>query len=746
MSEALDGVEGRAKRRATMTRVRLVVIGLVLFAGMGRVVGRAWEIQVVRADELRDMAERQYVRRIHLPAKRGAIYDRTMSELAVSVRAPSVYANGRVYNREGRDAADDARRLAAALELDPEEAQSALTADRYFTWLRRWVSAEQAEAVRDLHIPGVETTFESRRYYPNRDLAAHILGFAGIDSQGLEGLERQYDEDLRGQQDAIRGIRDARGRMVFSEDLMTDHTPEGHSLVLTIDRTIQHVAETELAAAVSTFEARAGMVVVVDPRTGEILAMANEPAFNPNDFSSFRPEQWRNRAVHDQFEPGSTFKIFTVAAALNAGVIRPDQVFFCENGRMQIADYTIHDSHRDGWLSVAQILQRSSNIGAARIALELGRPTFYRYIRRFGFGDRTGVPLPGETAGRLRHWRHWFDVDVATVAFGQGIGVSTLQLAMATAAIADGGRLHAPLLVQRMLGPDGEVIQEFTPEVRRRVVSRQVARLVSDMMTSVTEEGGTGTEAALDGYLVAGKTGTAQMADLEHGGYADDSWLASFVGFVPADRPRLAIAVVLVEPVINHYGGVTAAPVFRRIADQALRYLGVPPSRPVRGEGREERAEPEAAVARSSAEPQADAPPPIEQTEAAEDTGDPSWPRMPDFTGMSMRRALRTASEAGLQVVLDGSGRATRQAPAPGRRVDPARRPVIRFEPPAPPRAAPPEVGGGEPGGAREPAGAARGAATEPEGEAPSTDEAEPEAGARPGAAPRPVAEEAVDA
>jgi cell division protein FtsI (penicillin-binding protein 3) len=682
--------ERRAARKALLARIRMILIVFVFLGGLGKVVGKAWDLQIVQADELREMAERQYVRRIHLPAKRGAIYDRSMNELAVSVGAPSVFVNGRAFAQAGRDPAAEAGRIASVLEMEAPDVQRALTTDRQFLWLRRWIPPEQAEQIRQLAIPGVEITQEARRYYPNRELASHILGFAGIDSQGLEGLERQYDELLRGQQEGIQGLRDARGRLVFSEDLMTDQTPEGNSLVLTIDRTIQHVAEVELAAAIRTFEARAGMVVVVDPRTGEILAIANEPDFNPNNFSAFRPEEWRNRAIHDMFEPGSTFKIFTIAAALNAGVIRPDETVFCENGRMEIADYTIHDSHRDGWLSVAQVLQRSSNIGAARIALELGRPQFYRYIRRFGFGERTELGLPGETPGRLSHWHSWYDVDVATIAFGQGVGVSTLQLAMATAAIADGGRLHRPLLVRRILGPDGSVVQEFTPEVRRRVVSRETARLVADMMTGVTEDGGTGIDAALDGYLVAGKTGTAQVADPVHGGYAEDAWIASFVGFVPADRPRLAMAVVLVEPVINHYGGQTAGPVFRRIADQALRYLGVPPNRPTADA-------PAAAAVEPTAEPSEGDVEAAEAAEAAavdeaaaeeaaveaEAAAHPEWPEMPDFSGMSMRRALQTSAAAGLAIIVEGTGRAVDQAPRAGRRVDPERRPVVRFEAPA---------------------------------------------------------------
>ena len=339
-----------AARRALLIRVRILIVALALVWGLGKVIGRAWDLQVVQAEELRGMAERQYVRRIELPAKRGAIFDRAMNELAVSVQAPSVYVNGRDFSASGQDPAASAGELARILGMESDEVTAALAADRYFLWLRRWVTPEQAQNVEGISVPGVHLTREPRRYYPNRELAGHLIGFAGIDSQGLEGLERQYDELLRGQQEGIRGLRDARGRLVFTEDLMDGQTPEGHSLVLTIDRTIQFVAEQELAAAVSTYEARAGMVVVVDPATGEILAMANEPSFNPNDFSAFRPEQWRNRAVHDQFEPGSTFKIFTVAAALNAGVIRVDETIFCENGRMEIGQLH-HPRFASRWLA-----------------------------------------------------------------------------------------------------------------------------------------------------------------------------------------------------------------------------------------------------------------------------------------------------------------------------------------------------------------------------------------------------------
>lgn len=728
-------------RRVLWIKVRIGFLLLLLAIGLGLIVRRAFVLQLVEGDELRQMAEQQYLREVRLPGRRGTLYDRNGRELGVSVDVESVSANPRQIAQPERAAAQ----LAGALGLDEARLAQRLKSRRFFAWIKRRVQPEEAAAVRALKLPGVAIERESRRFYPNRQLAAHLLGFAGMDGVGLEGLELVYDEPLRGRGEVVQGLRDARGNLVFAEELVDGRRVTGHDVVLTLDKTIQHIAEEELAAAMTTYEAHAGAVVIVDPRTGEVLAIANAPTYNPNDSSGSTAFDRRNRAVVDRFEPGSTIKIFTVAAALAAGTLRPNDQIFCERGFFEMADYTIHDAHRDGWLSPTQILARSSNIGAAKIALGLGRSRLYQFFRRFGFGEATGLPLPGETPGSINDYRDWKDGDTASAAFGQGLSVSAFQLAMAVAAVANGGKLMRPLLVKRVVDSRGETVEENLPRVRRRVIPEATARLVSSMLTAVTEDGGTGIEAALDDYLVAGKTGTAQKADFEHGGYADDRWLASFIGFVPADRPRLAMVVVIDEPIVSHYGGLVAAPVFRRISDRALRYLGVTPSfggvarrRPAR-RGDETRAlaaegnSIEAALegAHSPPPPAAVAPPlpaegaepsaPLQVGAAAVDASGaeqapptfaevvppapprpedepivyetprrpeaPTLPpirvgqvRVPDLTGMTLREALAAARRRGLALAPQGSGVVVQQVPEPTVGV-PRRTPIrVRLE------------------------------------------------------------------
>ncbi|HUT78669.1 MAG TPA: penicillin-binding transpeptidase domain-containing protein, partial [Polyangia bacterium] len=608
-----------------------------------------------RGAELERMAREQYTRRITLSARRGMILDRHGEELAVEVEVDSVY----VDQRKIEDPSRTAGLLAAALELDQATLTRKLDGDRHFVWLKRRVSPKAAEQVRALAISGVDLLKESKRFYPGRTLAAQLIGYAGIDSKGLEGVERKFDEQLMGNRDAAMGLRDASGRVIFAEGFFGADGVVGGSVELTIDRTIQYIVEQELAKTVRTYEARAGQVVVMDPGSGEILALASWPTFNPNTIGSSDDEQRRNRPVLDVFEPGSTFKIFTLAAVLDSGAVRADELTFCEQGRMEMWDVTIHDDHRDGWLNTTQCLKRSSNICFAKMAQKLGKRRFYHYLRRFGFGEQTHVSLPFEARGSLAHYSKWFDVDTATVAFGQGVGTTGLQFATALSAVANGGTLMEPQLVRRIVGADGETIGSFSPQARRRVISRYTARLVTDMMTAVTEEGGTGVQAALDGYLVAGKTGTAQKS-MGSKGYEDGKWVTSFVGFVPSDKPRLAISIVIDEPRINHYGGTVAAPAFQRIADKTLRYLGVPPQIP---------------QARATAGRRA-LPPPVAgkavlEAEPDGQSGDPAAlakgeVRVPELLGMTMPRALSALDGAGLRPVLMGSGIAVEQIPPAG--------------------------------------------------------------------------------
>jgi cell division protein FtsI (penicillin-binding protein 3) len=640
--------------------VRIGILVLALFVGAVAVALGAWDLGVTRRGELEAVAREQYQRNITVSARRGMITDRHGAELAVEVEVDSIYANA----KEVPDAAQAAATLSSILELDAGTLQEKLASNRTFVFLKRRVLPSISEAVRRAGVPGIYLIKESKRFYPKVELASTVLGIAGMDSVGLEGLELKYDEQLKGQRDAVEGFRDGRGRVVFADSLFGSSGVVGNSVELTIDSTLQYHAERELAAAVSTYNAKSGQMVVMDPRTGEILVMASYPTFNPNALSRSTSEQRRNRPVLDVFEPGSTLKVFSLAAGFNTGAIRPDDLIYCENGRFEMGDQKkvyIHDDHADGWLTPGQCLKRSSNICFAKIALELGRKRLYHYMRRFGFGERTNIDLPFESSGILHHFKKWYNVDAATISFGQGIGVTGVQMAAALSAIANGGRLMKPYIVRRIVGPDREVSQTFGPVERRQVVSRYTARLVGDMMTAVTEEGGTGTEGALDGYLVAAKTGTAQKSGTGRRGYQQGKWVASFFGFVPADNPRLVISVVIDEPLINHYGGVVAAPVLKRFADQALRYLGVSPrvvdhrlaaETPKSSKTRRIGASHRESVVENVQEVPADVP---EGSEV-----------VPQLLGMTIQSALVALTNRGLRAVISGTGVATEQTPASG--------------------------------------------------------------------------------
>lgn len=649
-------MRARSNRRERWFRARIALLGIGLMAMATIVVVRAFHLQIATGDHLREMAEDQHLRELRVSPRRGAIYDRHGAELAVSADVDSVYANPRRLKAMEQDPRNVARTMAKILDVDAATITKRLASNRYFVWIKRRVTPHEANRVRALDIPGVELTTEARRYYPNRHLAAHLLGFADIDGRGIEGMELAYEEQLRGSDRRVAAIRDRRGQVVFADDLEDDRSMQGQNVVLTIDKTIQHAAERELALGVRTFEARGGSVVVMDPSTGEILAIANYPPFNPNEPSKHPIAHRRNRAVVDRFEPGSTIKPFTMAAALTAGTIKPNQSINCENGVARIGGRRLHDAHPYEWLTPTQVLAHSSNIGTAKIALELGKKELYRAFRRFGFGEPTGLGIPGETAGILRHYRRWYEIDTAAVSFGQGMSVTNVQMAAAMSAIANGGRLMQPILVRRLTDGHGATIEEINPRVRRQVVPRKVAKLVGQMLTAVTEPGGTAMEAAVDGYLVAGKTGTAQKADYVHGGYAKDQWLASFIGFVPAERPAVVISVVIDEPVIAHYGGAVAGPVFRRIAEVTLRHLGITPV----GKG-------EAIVSRKRNEERKQ----VAQAEvaSAQEAAAEGESAVPDVRSLPLRQAVIALHARSLVPEVSGSGVVVAQDPPPGKAV-----------------------------------------------------------------------------
>jgi len=673
--------------RARWIRTRMGVLCGMMGLALGGIVSTAWRVQVEDGPEWREIAEKQRQRRLHVEPKRGTVYDRNGTPLAVSIEVPSVSVDvvemlRGVDGKPAQDAAlrDAAVRLGAVLGMAPAEVYGKLEARHRFVWLKRRISGEEAAAVRDLADPkaprplkGIAIEGEGHRYYPGRELAGAVLGFVAPDGQGKDGLELALDEDLRGKVEDVKGLRDRSGRLIF-EGANDQHALQGDDVVLSIDEGIQHVAERELDAAMHTYEVKGASLAVIDPVTGEILALASVPGYNPNDYTDSEADARRDRAVTDRFEPGSVVKPFLMAAALHAGTLKPTDSINCEHGIYQVGGITVHDTHVNDMLTPTQILAISSNIGALKIGLQLGEPALYAAFRRFGFGEETGVPLPGEAAGVLRpKGRPWVDAETATASYGQGISVTTLQLAMAMGAIANGGKLLEPILVKRVTDAHGDAVRESSVHVRREVVSAGVARTVAEMLTAVTEPGGgtlnTGKEAAIPGFRVAGKTGTAQKVDPATGKYSMEKYTATFAGFVPVEHPRIVVAVVLDEPMIGHYGGDLAGPVFRRVAEASLRYLGVTPSAgsakiaAVKREG-----DPADAMFAMMKPPTEPAAPPSPQASASGAPGavPAGTVRVPDASGMPAHDVVSALTRAGLVPQIEGWGRAVRQNPPPG--------------------------------------------------------------------------------
>jgi cell division protein FtsI (penicillin-binding protein 3) len=634
--------------RQRFTRRAAVVAGLLL-GGLGLVAARSAQLQVVQHGLLAKLAEDEYLNEVRLPARRGNIYDRHGKPLAVSVDVPSVYANPMAV----QDPRGAATQLARLLSVSKETLYQRLASERMFVWVERQVSPDVAEKVVALGLAGVGITKESRRFYPNKETGAHVVGFAGLDAKGLEGIERALDNELAGEPQVVEALRDARGKPVLAAGLADDERTAGADVTLTLDLQIQHAAEAALAAAVKEHQAKGGTAIVLDVATAELLAVAVEPSFNPNAASEFGPERRRNRALTDVFEPASTMKPLTVAAALDAKVIAPNVKIFCENGAYTIGTHTITDGHPSGWLTLEGILQKSSNIGAAKIGETLGRARLSRYLDALGFGKRTGLRYPGETPGMLRDAATWSDVGVATISYGHGIAVSAVQLAAAYRALAADGVWRQPTLVKRIEGADGATLEA---PAERRVYASATARAVGKLMESAVGDG-TGWRAQIAGYRVAGKTGTANKIDPVAGGYSNDKTVAVFAGFVPADRPAVVIVVAVDEPQEAHQGGQVAAPAFAQIADASMLQLGVVPSGEIVS----------AALMRAGSRgieeaPAPRAPAPARPAKAGS---------LPSFIGLTAREVLERAGELAasgtvIDVRMQGSGRVVRQEPASG--------------------------------------------------------------------------------
>ena len=550
---------------------RILFIGC-LFSLFLLVVGaRAVYLQIFRGPWLSEAAAKQYEKSYTTREKRGSIYDSRHREMAVSIDVTSIGAFPPKI--EGPD--ETAQSLGRIFGIEQGKLSEQFASDRRFVWVKRQVTPREAGAVRDLELGGVAFVTEHSRYYPNRTLAAQLLGFTGVDGYGLEGIEFYYNTYLKGASGSFRIARDALGRGFDPEGNGLPGV-SGKNLILTLDQTVQYIAERALEAGVQAHAAKSGIAVVLVPTTGAVLALANYPLFNPNSFGRYHRSLWRNRAITDCFEPGSTLKIFTVSAAIESARMGPGTILFAENGEYAVGDNIIHDSRPYGSISLEQVLKFSSNIGAVKISERIGPESLYRTLKAFGFGGKIGIDCPGETKGSLSSYRRWSEMDASTISFGQGVCVSAIQLAAATAAIAGDGVLMRPYVVQAITDGNGGLVQSFGPCRIRQVVSPKTARLVREMMRAAVESGGTGVNAALDGYSVCGKTGTAQKIG-EDGTYAEDRFIASFVGFTPAERPEVAIVVIIDEPDEDHYGGTVAAPVFRKIALDTLHYMNIPP-------------------------------------------------------------------------------------------------------------------------------------------------------------------------
>jgi cell division protein FtsI (penicillin-binding protein 3) len=539
---------------------RLLWVGGALALAAVALVARAVDLQFVHKDFYLAQGDQRFVRELPIATSRGMITDRNGEPLAISTPVESIWANP----SELSEHADRYAQLVQALGVPAKElaAEVGKRSDREFMYLRRHLNPDEAQAIVALNIPGVYSRREYRRYYPLGEVMAHVLGYTNVDDRGQEGVELAFDDWLTGKPGAQRVIRDLHGRIVENVDLIQPAVP-GRDLALSIDRRLQYLAYRELAEGIRKNDASAGSAVILDVQTGEVLAMVNLPSYNPNARSDDKPGVHRNRAATDVTEPGSVMKAFTIATALETGKFTPDAVFDTNPGSMELAGHVIHDTHNHGVLTMTGIITKSSNVGAAKLSLQMDRDHMYDVFHRFGFGQSTGSGFPGESAGVLPAGKNWSTIQKATIAYGYGVSVTALQLAQAYAAIGNGGRLVTPTFVK---GGDTQ---------SRAVLDPHIAQQIMQMLLTVVGPEGTAPQAAVLGYRVAGKTGTARYAAA--GGYSKQ-YDSVFVGLVPATHPKLAMVVMIHDPKGSvYYGGLVAAPVFGRVMDGALRLLDVPP-------------------------------------------------------------------------------------------------------------------------------------------------------------------------
>ncbi len=607
---------------------RLRLLAILAAVASTVVTARLLYLQVLKYPDYRSMARHQQLIPQELSAKRGKITDRNGELLAVNLELFNVFA----HPRRMKDKAGAARVLSNALGKPYPEVAARLATNRSFVWLARQVPFERTRRVEALRLAGVEAYREQRRLYPDHAMAAHVLGFAGIDNQGLEGIEKRYDSWLAGQKGFQVAERDGLGKPVLRTS--RKRAVDGLNVVTTLDRTIQHVAQVELEKAFVKYRCQSASIIVMDPKTGEILAMANFPDYDPNRFKDVPRERWRNRCVDHVFEPGSTFKLVTAAAALEEGVVSEDDRIFCENGRF-VTKYgrVITDHEKKGWLTFREVFGYSSNVGFTKVGMQLGAENLYKYAKRFGFGDKTGIDLPAEESGLIRPPKQWSGLSISSIPYGYEVSSTPLQVLCAYAAVANQGVMMRPFLVRQLESNDGHVVKVFEPEPVKRCCSARTAKRLTEMMKWAVREG-TGVAVNLPSYDVAGKTGTAHR--IVNGRYSRYNYVSSFVGFVPADDPKYAIYVSLDDPRGLYWGGYTAGPVFKEVAKRVCAYALVPPKEG----GAAERADTTRVV--------------------------------PSFVGLTQEQCRRLARRADIRLKFEGRGpRAVRQSQPQGFRLSP---------------------------------------------------------------------------
>ena len=718
-----------AEKFSTGAKFRLYALSGFLCLWLIVICLRLVYLQIFCYGDFAHRAQHQQQRSFDLSPKRGVIFDRAGRELAMSIQVDSAFA----VPTEIPDLANTISLIARITRDDPRVVLADCRARKTFCWVARKADAEVVERIRGMNLQGIHFQKEPKRFYPKRDLAAQMLGYVGTDDQGLSGLERQFNSELQGKPGKLMISVDARKRWFAS----VEKQPEpGNNLVLTVDQNIQYIAERELETAMEQTKAIAGTVIVQNPRTGEILALANRPTFNPNLRKEITVEALKDRAVSDIYEPGSTFKIVTVSAGLEEKITRPDEMFDCQMGSIVINGMRIRDSKPHGVLSVSDIIAESSDVGAIKIALRLGEDRFYKYIRAFGFGQQTGIELPGETRGLTKPVNRWSKVSIGAISMGQEIGISPLQLIGLISTIANDGVWVAPRIVAGTVEPQStpQTIS-FQPSENRRVISPLTAAQMREMLQGVVLHG-TGRRAILEGYSSAGKTGTAQKVDPATGTYSKTKYVASFAGFAPVNDAKVAVAVILDSAVGLHQGGQVSAPVFQRVAQQVLEYMHVPhdvelpPSRQVLMARRNasdkdlDESSPDHLGASLDLADAGVAPPTPAQPKSAtiseqvvpaslttretvapavtadnspsakpDDTPDQKLPAsgtvvleveeggisVPSFLGKNMRAAVEAAQDVGLDLDAVGSGVAREQSPAAGAKVAAGSRVMVRF-------------------------------------------------------------------